>query len=487
MRTWELGLALGPDDGRPLYRRIAALIADDIARGRLNGGERLPSSRELAGSLGVNRNTVVAALEVLRTDGWIAGRSTQGTFVVEASSRPTRADPASDGDRGGEPGFDLGPALHASSPVPRTADLLLLLGGVPELRFAPHRELARAYGQALRGPRSRRLLDYADPLGDERLRAALAELLARVRGIAASPASICVVRGSQHGLYLAARALVREGDAVAVEAWGYPPAHEVFRLAGAALVPIPVDAHGIDLTALEAVCAARPVRAIVLTPHHQFPTTVTLAPERRERLLALAARHRIAVIEDDYDFDFHYDGPPVLPLASRPGGIGAGGVVVYVATLSKTLAPGLRLGSVVAAPAVIERIAAYRSRVDQQGDHVVERAIALLLEDGVVQRHVRRARRVYRARRDALCEALAAELPELAFAAPPGGMAVWAQAPGVDTAAWEARGRAHGVAFQSGARFALDGGARDRLRIGFAACAEAELVEAVRRMARARR
>jgi GntR family transcriptional regulator/MocR family aminotransferase len=475
VRTWELGLDLSqPGDDLPVYRRIARVIAADIARGRLRPGELVSSTRVLAAQLGVNRNTVVAAFEVLRIEGWITGKSARGTFVADVlpSTRLATAPLA----RGA---FDLPPPGPSLAPLARTPGLLLLLGGVPDLRFVPHRELARALGQALRGARSRRLLDYADPQGNERLRVALGDLLARLRGMHAAPSAICVVRGSQQALYLAARALLAPGDAVAVEACGYPPTWHVLRLAGCEPVPIPVDAHGIDVDRLAAVCETRRVRAVIVTPHHHTPTTVTLSPARRSQLLALAARHRMMVIEDDYDFDFHYDGPPVLPLAAMD----PAGVVVYVGTLSKCLAPGLRLGYLVGGPEVVSRVTAYRSWVDQQGDQVLEQAVAVLLEDGVVQRHTRRARRVYQARRDILCDALRRQLPALAFAVPAGGMAVWAHAPGIDTDAWVQRALERGVAMQAGRRFQFDGSASEHVRIGFAACNDAELQEAVRRLA----
>src|SRR5262249_34338794 len=158
---------------------------------------------------------------------------------------------------------------------------LLLLGGVPELRDLPVRPLARAYRAALSGTNAQRLVDYAHPQGNPRLRAAIADLMSRVRGVAAPADAIMIARGSQHGLYLAARALIRPGDIVAVEDPGYTPAWRVLELAGATLVPIPVDADGLDVDALEAV---RGVRAVYTTPHHHYPTTVTLSAARRIRL-----------------------------------------------------------------------------------------------------------------------------------------------------------------------------------------------------------
>ena len=195
-------------------------------------------------------------------------------------------------------------------------------------------------------------------------------------------------------LALVARALTRPGDAIAVEHPGYRPAWEAFRIAGAEIVPLRVDEHGVDVQALQRVIARRSIRAVYVTPHHQYPTTVTLTVARRLALLQLAAQERFAIIEDDYDHEFHYSGRPVLPLASAD----AAGLVIYIGTLSKVLAPGLRLGFIVAPGDLIERLVAYRSFVDLQGDPVLESAVAELFEEGLIQRHVRKMRRIYRAR-----------------------------------------------------------------------------------------
>jgi GntR family transcriptional regulator/MocR family aminotransferase len=265
---------------------------------------------------------------------------------------------------------------------------------VPELRFVPQLALGRAYRSVLTRPHGARLLDYQDPQGDPELRDQLAEMLRRTRGLGATAGTVAVVRGSQHALYLAARMLVRPGDRVAVEALGYPPAWGALRLAGAELEPIPVDAGGLDVAALEAACERGKIRAVHVTPHHQVPTTVTLGAARRLRLLELARRRRFAILEDDHDHEFQYEGRPVLPLAAAD----RHGVVIYIGSLAKVLAPGLRLGYLVATPDVVARIMAYRQLIDQQGDHVLERALAELMLDGTIERHVRKARRAYRAR-----------------------------------------------------------------------------------------
>jgi GntR family transcriptional regulator / MocR family aminotransferase len=239
-----------------------------------------------------------------------------------------------------------------------------------------------------------------------RLREALAAMLSATRGLAVDPSSVLVTRGSQMALALVARALTRPGDAIAVEHPGYRPAWEAFRMARAEIVPVRVDEHGVDVEALQRVIARRSIRAVYVTPHHQYPTTVTLTAPRRLALLQLAAQERFAIIEDDYDHEFHYSGRPVLPMASAD----AAGLVIYIGTLSKVLAPGLRLGFIVAPDDLIERLVAYRSFVDLQGDPVLECAIAELFEDGLIQRHVRKMRRIYRARLEILAAALRIQL-----------------------------------------------------------------------------
>jgi GntR family transcriptional regulator/MocR family aminotransferase len=285
-------------------------------------------------------------------------------------------------------------------------------------------------------------------------------------------------------LSMLARTIVRAGEAVAVEAIGYPPAWGAFERAGARVVPVPVDARGLDVDALAALVRRERVRAVYVTPHHQYPTTVTMAPGRRSALLDLARRERLAVIEDDYDHELHYEGRPVLPLASAD----AHGSVVYVGTLSKVLAPGLRIGYVVAPAPVVERLARERFVVDRQGDHVGERAAAELIEDGTVGRHVRRIRRIYAERRDRLVELLTTVLGDrIQVTTPPGGMALWIRVhlPPAKVVTWEQRALEQGVAFMAGQRLAFDGKPIPFARLGFAPLDDSEAREAVKRLARA--
>lgn len=284
-------------------------------------------------------------------------------------------------------------------------------------------------------------------------------------------------------LHLCARAVLRPGALVAVEALGYRPAWEALRLAGARLFPIPVDALGLDVRALAALCRRERISLAYVTPHHQYPTTVTLTAARRLELLTLAREQRFLVLEDDYDHEHHYEGRPVLPLASVDPG-----VVLYVGTLSKVLAPGLRTGYLVAPPEVLERAARLRLYLDRQGDLAMEEAIAELIAEGELGRHVRRARRHYLERREALLDALEKHLDgALTFHPPAGGMALWARVRGrISAELWAERALRHGVLVQSGKRFRFDDENSPHFRIGFAPLGPADIRTAVERLARAR-
>jgi len=482
----------GPDR-TPIFGKIAELLSVEIRRGRLRPGERLPGTRTLAEQLGVGRNTVVAAYAELAAEGWIVTRRAGGSFVSDEVpeqsarrySKHARGSAAS--DRAGF-AFEVRTLDRPDHTDPK---VMALFAGVPDLRPFPSALLARAYRRALRGA-GRTNLDYASPFGEARLRAALARVVASTRGLALEADQLLVTHGSQMALDLIARALVRPGDRVAVEQLGYQPAWAVLKQAGAQLVYLPVDKQGVDVEALQAVLSKGPLRAIYLTPHHHYPTTVALSVGRRLRLLDLAAEHRFAIIEDDYDHEFHYDGRPLASLASAD----RAGVVLYVGTLAKILAPGLRLGFVAAPRDLIQTLGAVRFHVDRHGDTITERAVAELIEDGEVARHAKRMRRIYHARRDAMVALLQRHLGEaLRFDVPAGGMALWAEAsPEIDTAAWLARAPKHGVTFNLGSSYVGPELTRRKakyyqqfLRLGFARHDERELETAVLRLARALR
>ncbi len=479
VRAWTLALPIDRSGPAPVVRQIARAIAAHVGAGRLRAGERLPGTRALSKVLGVHRNTVAAAYAELTAEGWIESAPGRATFVSGEipAKLPRRAagEPARAATR---PGYDLPPRPRPPPPPIPSPRLIDMEGGVPDLHLVPVAEIARAYRRALRRPG---VLGYADPRGQERLRSAVGAMLRSTRGLDPDPERLIITRGAQLAFSVAAQALVRRGDVVAVEELGYSAAWEAFRAAGARLVPLPLDQDGMRVEALEALARRERVRAVYLTPHHQYPTTVTLPAGRRLALLRLATAERIAIVEDDFDSEFHYDGRPVLPLAASD----PAGVVIYVGTLSKVLAPGLRLGYVHAPPEAIACLAAHRRFLDRQGDGALELAVAELLEDGEIPQHVWRMRRIYSARRDFLAAALRRELGGVVeLTVPPGGMALWCRvSPGVDVDRWAEASAANGVPFDAASHFSFDGVPRSAFRLGFAAEPEKRLREGVRRMA----
>jgi GntR family transcriptional regulator/MocR family aminotransferase len=472
-------LALAGETGAPLFVQIADAVAGDVARGRLRPGDPLPGTRTLAEQLGVHRSTVVAAYAELTAQGWIAARPGGATRVAAQAPEAARRRPRAPASLPARPAYAIEPpAVPASIPLPTKRGTLHMFGGLPDLRLVPTELLARAYRRQARrhGPT---LLGYGlDRRGQPALREAIARWLAAHRGLAATPETVMITRGSQMALDLLARALVRPSDAVAVEALSYPNAVNVFRKATANVMPVGVDEDGLDVAALAELAGRRPIRAVYLTSQHQYPTTVMLSPTRRLALLDLARRHDLAVIEDDYDHEFHFDGRPVLPLAATDGGRH----VIYVGTFAKILAPGLRLGFVVAPPALVARLAAERSLIDGQGDGILECAVAELLDDGEVQRLARRSRRIYQDRREALCAAIDQDLPGvLDYRRPPGGLALWARvARGIDVEAWRARCATRDVHFQIGRQFTFDGAPAPFVRFGYASLDKQSLARARR-------
>ncbi len=473
-------LAIDDDEG-PRFAAIARAMIREIRRGRLKPGDRVPGTRELAAQLGVHRNTIVAAYRDLDAQGWIATVHGKGTYVARTlGPAMPRRQVAVESDR---VGFAMpSPLLEPRARTPIASNTPILLdSGLPDPRLLPSDLVARAYRRVLR---QTSLLGEADPRGSIRLREQIAASVSTARAIPAAADDILVTRGSQQAIDLVARALVRPGDIVVVEALGYQPAWDAFRLAGAELVPVAVDRDGLDTTALARVLDRRAVRLVYVTPHHQYPTLATLSATRRTRLLALAREHRVAILEDDYDHEFHYGARPVAPLRS----LDAHGVVIYVGTLSKVLAPGLRTGWVIAPSRLLTAMTRIRRAADRQGDLPLEAALAELFEDDTIGRHIRRMRRVHLERRDAAIAALQRHLAgSVTFAIPKGGMALWLDVdPAIDPDAWSQAAAKRGVAIAPGSAFTIDGSKRPNLRLGYCRHDPEELDRGIARLAASR-
>lgn len=417
-------LQIHRQDQQSIYLQLAAQLIDLIRKGILRPEYRLPSTRALAAGLTIHRKTVIQAYDELIAQGWLQTQVGNGTFVSrhlpELSPRPLVHSDVFDPAK--QAGFSFQSTPHLDRPPLKAQARYHLDDGFPDARLAPVLELSRAYRSQVLASNPYVRLGYNDPSGSRWLREELAAYLNATRGLRAEPENILIVRGTMMGVYLASTALLQPGDAVAIEEYTWSGARMNFLQAGAQLIPVPVDAYGIDVDALERICQQQPLRMLYVTSHHQYPTTVPLRADRRMRLLALAQAYKFIVFEDDYDYDFHYESKPLFPLASAD----SGGLVLYSGSFTKTISPAFRVGYLVGPENVIQHLAKLRRVIDRQGDTLLENAMAELLHTGILQRHIRKSLRIYRQRRDLFCDALQTELGSVAnFRKPEGGMSVW--------------------------------------------------------------
>ncbi|HWE74445.1 MAG TPA: PLP-dependent aminotransferase family protein [Stellaceae bacterium] len=487
LRPWHLRIVIRRDVRTAVYLQIVHAVIEEIRRGRLAPGSALPGTREIAESLEVNRKTIVQAYDELAAQGWVSTDRTRGTFV--SPELPEISDAGEGGARAASRHMPEKPDFRLAGATPRlplmlpNADTLTFDDGAPDTREVPVVALARAYRSALTRAARRNRLGYGDPRGSLELREAVSTMLNVDRGLGTTPDNICLTRGSQMAIYLTARILAGPKDTVVVEELSYPPARESFRAAGADVVAVELDAQGMRLDHLEEICRKKRVRAIYVTPHHQFPTTVLLKPDRRLRLLALAEQFGFAIVEDDYDHEFHFVHQPMLPLISAD----RWGKVVYIGSMSKLLTPSLRLGYLAAPKAFIDRAAAEIMMIDRQGDPATELAVADLIADGEIHRHTRKAMRLYANRRLNMARLLSERFRDrVDFTLPDGGLAIWARfVEKIDMDVLMRTARDKGVQLLPASAFTISGKPIRAARLGFASLNEAELDLATRRLRQA--
>jgi len=480
LRKWDYHVHLQLDRGKPLAKQVAAFIVKEIQKGRLIPGMPLPGSRTLASDIHVNRKTITNVYEELTAQGWLESREKSGTFVSNKlpvdTPRYFSKDKRTRIKYPEKLPFQINKSLKLIKNEPHSTSHIVIDDGFPDVRLAPVKSLGTVYKRVMEIRGRRNLLGYSSPLGHPKLREEVAIMLNKDRGLAISAQNICITRGSQMGLYLIANLIINAGDYVAMEDPGYPEARAVFNFFGATVVPIDVDKDGLNTNQLELLLLKHKIKAVFLTPHHQYPTTATLQADRRIKLLQLAKDHEFAIIEDDYDQEFHFTRQPVLPMASAD----REGNVIYTGSMSKLLAPSVRVGYIVAPQAFIDQLGQLRSIIDKQGDPILEQAVAELIEDGEIKRHTRKAHSEYLLRRNTLGLLLKQYFGDLvSFEMPAGGLAIWI---------WFDKkyslkmlhGSSSHIKVPSTSSFYYDNRRRNALRFGFASKDVLELEEAVK-------
>ena len=396
----NLPIVVDRADGDPLAAQVSAQVRAAVTDGVLHAGDRLPSTRDLAATLGVSRTVVTSAYASLFAEGWLEGRHGSGTYVADVAPAPAPASAIRCAQL-------AEPRTNSESPehAPGAGSLIELRPGLPWAAGIDPAAWRRAWRYAGTRPPS----PWPDPHGLPELRAELAAYLRRSRGLGVSPADVLVTRGVSGGLALLAAALLRPGDKAGVEEPGYPAARDVLTRAGAQVVPCRVDAHGVVPEELPG-----DLRLLYTTPAHQYPLGGRLPVGRRQALTAWARATGAVVVEDDYDSEFRYDVGPLPALYSMDPE-----VIVYLGTASKALTPAFGAGWLVASPALVERIARLRPNLGERVPEPVQHALLALLTSGDMERHIRRMRLEYARRRGAIVEALTAQAPAPVASAPP--------------------------------------------------------------------
>jgi GntR family transcriptional regulator/MocR family aminotransferase len=386
----------------PIFRQIYDGLRRAILDGRLRPGQRIPSTRSLATDLGVSRLPVLSAYEQLLHEGYLVGRTGSGTFVTDkipddllrprAIARLTPLAPRS-------PGVRERAVPNQPSPTSWSLPVVPFQVGLPALDLFPHTAWAKLVARQVRAETPDQLA-YGDPAGQRGLRVAIAEHLRTSRAVRCEADQILIVPGSQAALRLAATTLLEPNDRVALEEPGYFGAHRAFRAAAAQLVPVPVDAEGLNVATLQRRGAN--IRAVYVTPSHQYPLGMTMSASRRFALLDWAARHKAWILEDDYDSEFRYVSRPVGALQ----GMDTHDRVIYIGTFSKALFPAVRVGYLVVPSPLWARFLESRFASDIFTPTLYQRALSEFLKAGHFARHLRRMRGAYLERRDALLRGL---------------------------------------------------------------------------------
>jgi len=443
---------------RTLGRQIEDQLRLAIRQKTLRPGSRMPSTRDLARELGVSRPIVVSAYEQLAAEGYLVLRQGTRPRVTDCAG-PCRTPAARAAPPTAGPRFDFRPGVPDLSAFPRTTWLRSMREALATMPDAD--------------------LGYTDPHGSEVLRLALADYLGRVRGVVSDAARVVVTSGFHQGRMLVLRALAARGaKRIAVEDPCHAEPWEAIARAGLELVPIPVDADGIQVEALERSKAD----AVVLTPAHHYPTGAVLSGARRSAVLEWLRRHDAIAIEDDYDAEYRYDRAPVGALQALDAER-----IVYAGTASKTLAPALRLGWLVVPPRLIEAVSQQQSLADYGGPRIEQHAFADFLGRGELDRHLRRMRGRYRGRRDALVEAMRQVLPEAGVCGIAAGLHAAIRLPdGCDELAIRDEALRRGIALTAmSTYFLVPRAGSPTLLIGYARVSEPTIRAGVRELAAA--
>jgi len=433
MFPFQTLISIDKNTAFPAYKQLANRLITLIQEGRILPGSFLPSTREFADMLQVNRKTITRAYEELISQNWLEGIPKKGFRIIPDLPliRPRSFDPrkkkklkesASEKIAAQAIAQDINlPFVPPEHHLMKSTDIVVN-DGFPDANLLPFEELFRAYRRQLNSKKIIQQMALRDDGGLPQLKKSVSGFLNETRGLNISTEEIVMTRGAQMAIYIAATLLLKPGDLVAVTDPNYPFANDVIKQCGAQLIQFPVDADGLDIDLLTEALKKKPIRLLYLVPHHHHPTTVTLSASRRLKLLQLIKEYDLWVIEDDYDYDFHFKSSPILPLASSDHD----GKIIYIGSFTKLLATPFRIGYLIAAPAFVRDAIRLRRIIDLRGDALMEQTLTDMINNGELSRHIKKSNKLYMQRCNYLCGLLEERLGNaVSFKKPPGGMAVW--------------------------------------------------------------
>lgn len=448
-----------------------------ISTGELKAGERLPSSRALADSLGVSRGTVTEAYEQLRAEGLLDTKASASTRVAAGLQEwDTPAQRTINQQTEQPPSLPTSASLYIAM-----ADHLTPLPSVPFSVAVPRGEVAmddhwRRLGNRIRTSPMAAPSGYTCPQGLLPLREALADYLRRARAVNCEAENIIITEGTQQGLYLASKVLLAPGDLAWAEDPAYPGLTAVLQDRGVQVSRIPVDTQGMNLASALETCPA--ARAAFVTPSHQYPLGMPMSMPRRLALIDWARQYDSWIVEDDYDSELRYTGQPFPAMQGL-----APKRVIYLGTFSKVLAPSLRLGYIVVPGFLLKSFIGARSLLGRSSPLTEQHVVAAYMKEGYFDTHIRRIRAIYGERRQVLIDALQREIPELKVQPADQGMHIVVSLPeGQDDVAIASAANTAGIAVRAISPMCSDNLQFSGLMLGFGGFAEAQLLSAVKKL-----
>ncbi|NVJ87992.1 MAG: PLP-dependent aminotransferase family protein [Flavobacteriaceae bacterium] len=426
-KFFEKSITFDKTQPQPVYIQVSQQIINAIQRGYLHKGSLLPGTRKVSELLQIHRNTAVAIYDELASQGWVEIIPNKGTYVLEnnnkslkiKSTSETRNTPYSHAI---ETGFPFQESFHLSSTSESSDAKLIINEGKPDLRLHPVHQFSRWYSSSMK--RKTLIKKWSNPLGVSHalFQNQLCNYLNITRGFHINPTNLVNTRSTEMSLYIVSQLLIKPKDVVIVGHLSNYAANMIFQQVGANIKTIPVDHEGLNVDYIKENFTKQSIRCVYVNSQRDYPTTAMLSIERRLKLLALAREYNFAIIEDDYDYDFQFDGYAMPPLATAD----EKGMVIYLGKLGQSLFPSFQTGFVVAPQNLISEAKNYLQLLDKQGDLIQEQMLFELINEGEIYRLMKKSVTIYRERRDYLCKKLNQHFKKIAsWNVPSGGLALW--------------------------------------------------------------